>query len=183
MKRSGFKRKEYNPMKRSSFQYKITVPMKRTKLRVVGDNDTSLKKQDIQSTVRLICCIRDGGCILRDLRQCGGKAVVVDGEIISNSVIQAEHLITRANSATFADTRLIVCICRNCHGWKEFHKAEYDEIIKSILPKYRVELWERCEEDMHRHKVHKVDWSMELLGLKQELRTLEASIQPKTLLL
>lgn len=147
--------------------------MKRTRLRVVGDNDTALKKQDIQDIVRLICCYRDGGCILRKHRYCGGEAHIENGKIISDNVIQADHLITRANSATFADTRLIVCLCKNCHGWKEFHKEEYDELVKIILPAPRVALWEKCEADMHAHKVYKADWSLELLGLKRELKTYE----------
>lgn len=174
---STFKRNNYKGLKRSGFKQKLTVPMKRTKLRVVGDNDTATRKQDIQDLVRFICCYRDGGCVLRDLRNCGGEAKIekIEGEykIISKSVIQAEHLLPRNNSATFADTRLIVCICRNCHGWKEFHKGEYDELVKSVISKERVELWGKCEQDMHAHKAYKLDLSLAILVLNRELKNYE----------
>jgi hypothetical protein len=39
----------------------------------------------------------------------------------SLSYRQADHLTTRANSATYADTRLIVCACKGAHGWKKWH--------------------------------------------------------------
>lgn len=150
--------------------------MKRTKLKIVGDNDTAILKQEIQYLVRLICAIRDGGCILRNVRHCGGAAVVEGEEIISNNVIQADHLITRGNSATFADTRLIVCLCKNCHAWKSvgnnMRKDEYDILVKTLISKDRVELWERCEADMHAHKTFKPDWRMSIVVLKQELLTL-----------
>ncbi len=97
----------------------------------------------IQALVREIVIKRDGGCILRNKRRCGGD--------VGFAVLQADHLITRANSATFADTRLIVCVCRSCHAWKSLgsnnRKAEYDTLVKTILPADRVALWERCERD------------------------------------
>ena len=66
--------------------------------------------------MREIVIKRDGGCILRDIQgvsQCNGYRK--DGKLI----LQADHLITRANSATYADTRLIVCVCKGHHGWKK----------------------------------------------------------------
>src|SRR5260221_540382 len=117
-------------MKRGTFKQKIRKPMKRTKLKVVGDNDTATLKQEIQDLVRLIVTYRDGGCAIRNFRHCGGEAHVSfckehnTVKIFSNNVIQADHLITRANSATYADTRLIVCICSGCHLWKKYHEIE-----------------------------------------------------------
>ena len=35
-----------------------------------------------------------------------------DGQLI----LQADHVITRANSATYAETHLIVCVCKGHHG-------------------------------------------------------------------
>ena len=108
--------------------------MKRTLLAQKGTSDTSLIKQDIQDTVRGIVIIRDGGCIARDesWHTCSGYRN--DGELI----LQADHLLTRANSATYINTRLIVCICVGLHGWK------YNERIRPLQSHERVALWNRC---------------------------------------
>lgn len=133
--------------------------MRRTKLKIVGDNDTSLLKQEIQALVREIVTKRDGTCILRKIRKC------------NDDVLQADHLISRANSGTYADTRLIVCLCRTCHGWKNWWKEEYDAMVKTVLSKETIKLWERCEEARHAHKTTKMDWRMEIVALKKELST------------
>jgi len=76
----------------------------------------------------------------RDFPECGGYRN--DGELI----LQADHLITRANAATFADTRLIVCLCRDHHGWKSLgsnaRKAEYDALVRTLISPERVKLWD-----------------------------------------
>lgn len=147
--------------------------MKRTKLKVVGDNNTALIKQKIQDILRLLVTYRDKGCILRDVR-CGVTALVEDGKpVSSSSYVQADHLVTRANSATFACLPLVVCLCNGCHAWKNWHKDEYDELVKSILPKDRVQLWERAEEYRKAHKTHKMDWNMQLVGLQITLADYE----------
>lgn len=153
-------------MKSSGFKKKITVPMKRGKLRVKGISDTSEQKDEIQYWVREVVIKRDGGCILRDFpgHNCSGYAK--DGHLI----LQADHLVTRANSATYADTRLIVCICKGLHGWKKWHEAEYNEKVRQILSKERVALWDRCEADRRSHKTRKMDWKLELLNLRQEFK-------------
>ena len=115
--------------------------------------------------------IRDGSCILNGIR-C--NAVVG----MSGIVFQADHLITRANSATYADSRLVVLVCKSCHGWKSVgsnrNKAEYDELVKSILPPERVALWERCEEESRRpHRKYTSDWKLAKLALEQELKKYE----------
>jgi hypothetical protein len=124
--------------------------MKKTKLRVKGISTTAELKRDIQALVREIVIIRDGGCILRDKR-CHVTARVENNKVISDTVIQADHLVTRANSATFADTRLIVCICKGCHAWKHWNEKEYDNLVKTVLPKDRLELWEKAEKDHQAH--------------------------------
>lgn len=156
MKRTGFKNKPRKPLKWSPL-------LRKTKLRVVGHSTTAELKQEIQDLVRDIVILRDGGCILRNIRRC------------NDSVLQADHLITRANSATFADTRLIVCLCRTCHGgFKKWHKEEYDELIKSILPKNRLELWEKCQKDSWRPvRTGAHDWKLAIVGLKAELKKLK----------
>lgn len=136
--------------------------MKRTRIRVAGKSTTAEDKKEIQRLVREIVMLRDKGCILRNLRYCGGE--------LGQAVIQADHLITRSNSATYADTRLIVCLCRDCHGWKHYHEKEYEILVKYILPKERIALWERCEEARQSHRTHKADWKVEILALKSELK-------------
>lgn len=145
---------------------------RRIRLRAESDSDTATIKREIQSVVRAIVIERDKGCIFRhfmyrDFPQCG-------------PVLQADHLITRANSATYADTRLIVCLCRDHHGWKSLggnaRKAEYDYIVKRLLSRDRVELWEKAEQDSWRpHRNFTYDWKMELAALKQELARVTAS--------
>lgn len=144
-------------------------------MRRISLNDSAQAKKQIQSVLRDIVIKRDGGCILRDIRNCGGE--------IGNKgvVLQADHLITRANSATYADSRLVVCVCRRCHGWKSLggnlRKAQYDELVKTVLPKERVELWERCERESWkpvRKGAH--DWKLELAALKQELDTFKSIV-------
>lgn len=132
--------------------------MKRTRLRLVGVSTTTEQKNEIQALVREIVMKRDGGCVLRKIRNC------------NDPVKQADHLVTRGNSATFADTRLIVCLCRSCHGWKHWNKEEYDNVIRQVLSPERVKLWDACEKDHQAHKTYKPDWKMAILALKQELK-------------
>jgi hypothetical protein len=152
MKRSGFKRKAYKPMKR-------------TKLRVAGHSTASELKRDIQALLREIVIKRDGGCVLRGIRNCHGE--------VGKAVLQADHLITRANSATYADSRLVVCLCRPCHGgFKQWHKNAYDNLVRQVISKERVELWKKCEKDSWQptHKIAQ-DWKLSKLALEQELKT------------
>lgn len=168
LKRSGFQNKPRKPLKRTPFKRSFKQ-LKRTKLRVVGHSETSELKQEIQNLLLQIVTLRDGGCIFRNQawHRCNGFAN--DGHLI----LQADHLITRANSTTFADSRLVVCVCKGAHGWKSIgsnlRKAEYDEIVKTILPRERVELWEKCEKDSCR-TTKKMDWKLEISGLKSELK-------------
>lgn len=146
-----------------------------TQLRTKGKSETAILKEEIQRLVREIVIKRDGGCILRNVRNCGGEAgytFLEGGRIgkVPGLVLQADHLVTRANSATFDDARLIVCLCRTCHGWKHWHQKEYDALVQTILPANRVRLWEQCERDSWKptHRVSS-DWRISIAALKQEL--------------
>ena len=176
MKRSYFKKKIGKPLKRTRFQRELNkfkpldgkIPMglpyrmKRTKLRVAGVSTTAQDKKEIQRLVREIVIKRDQGCVLRRLRNCGGE--------IGQSVLQADHLITRANSSTYADTRLIVCLCKACHGgFKQWHEKEYESLVKKVISQERVELWDKCEEDRQAHRTWKPDWKLAILLLNKEL--------------
>jgi len=138
--------------------------MKRTPLAKQSKSPVAVIKRRIQALCREIVIKRDKGCLLRNKRHCGGE--------IGKAVLQADHLVTRANSATYGDTRLIVCLCRPCHGgFKQWHKEEYDALVRTILPKERVELWDRALADMHRPQ--KMDWQLVEIALKKELKEYE----------
>lgn len=142
---------------------------KKNMLRRTGKSESAKIKQEIQSVLRSIVMVRDGGCILRDKRGCG--AVLGHYGV----VFQADHLISRANSATYADSRLVVCVCKSCHGWKSLggnrRKAEYDEMVKSILPPKTVALWEKAEKESWRpHRKYTADWKLALVALLEEYK-------------
>lgn len=146
--------------------------MRRTPLRRKGKSDVARAKEAIQAVARAIVIKRDGGCIFRNYPGHTCSGFTKNGQLI----LQADHLITRSNSGTFDDTRLIVCVCKGIHGWKSvganLRKTQYDEMTKTLLPKERVELWERAEKDSWR-PVHRgtYDWNLSLAALKQELAT------------
>lgn len=168
MKRTGFKIKPRKPLKRSALK-KIS-PNKVKKVKLAGHPTVRELKDDIQSLLRQIVIKRDKKCILHGIR-CYHE-YGVDGV-----VWQAEHLIERSNSATFADHRLVVLVCKNCHGWKHFKKSnhdQYDKWVKSVLPKERVALWEACEESSWRpHRTGAFDWKLAKLALESELHKMK----------
>jgi len=146
--------------------------LRRTALAKLGKSPSTLMKNEIQAILRQIVIIRDGGCFLRHFKnrinhqyqECGGLTKA--GELI----LQAEHLHTRANAASFADTRLVVCICKRHHVfYKPQHSDEYNGFAREFIGKERSELWEKVKND---RIPHKVDLALELVALKQELSKL-----------
>ena len=159
-----------NEVKRSYFKRKQYRPMKRTRIKVRGSSKTADLKSQIQDLLRAIVIIRDGGCILRNLQgvpQCNGYRS--DGELI----LQADHLITRSNSATYAELKLVVCVCKGHHGWKKYYETRYNEVVRKILPTESVELWDlREKERFIPTRKGAYDWKMEVVFLKEQLRKL-----------
>jgi hypothetical protein len=148
--------------------------VKRVKLRLQSHSETAEIKREIQRVAREVVILRDGGCVFRVLpgHTCSGYRN--DGELI----LQADHLIPRNNSATYADTRLIVCVCMGIHGWKSAggnaRKAQYDAMVKRLLPPARAKLWEQAEADKYRpHRMGTYDWLIELTALNAELAALK----------
>jgi hypothetical protein len=145
--------------------------MKRTPLAKASSSETAQVKQRIQALVREIVIARDGGCIFRDygnFNACNGYAK--DGHLI----LQADHLVTRANSATYADTRLIVCVCRGHHFWKTYNKERYDEIVRSLIGPERCALWDKMHDERYiPRRKFTYDWRKDLAALRQELRQYE----------
>jgi hypothetical protein len=120
---------------------------------------------------------RDGGCLLRDLHYDG---IPECNDYANNGqlVLQADHLVPRNNSATFADTRLIVWVCKGHHAWKSLgsnaRKKEYDELVRTIVSPERVKLWDECERDSWRPvRTTTYDWKLQLAALKQEWRQMQ----------
>jgi hypothetical protein len=157
-------------MKRGGFLQRYTPIKRKTAIRAVSDSDTSQTKIRIQELVRDIVMIRDEGCILRNvlgIAPCNGYRK--DGQL----VLQADHLITRANASTYADTRLIVCLCKGHHGWKKWNEREYNALVRTLLSPERVKLWDGCERDSWRpHRTGAYDWLMAEVALRQELANL-----------
>lgn len=171
MKRSGFKQKSYEE-KIAILKNKKGSTLKRTRIRVVGKSTTAQNKKEIQRLLREIVILRDKKCILH------GKRCYHEYEKDKDNVVwQAEHLIERSNSATYSDLRLVVLVCKNCHGWKHFKKSnhdQYDEWVKQKLSPERVKHWDRCRESSWR--ATKVDWTLEKIALEQELKKLYENI-------
>lgn len=134
-----------------------------TKLRIAGTSDTAEDKRRIQFLLREIVIERDKVC-----QRCGIEYGT------PRVVFQCDHLISRSNSATYADSRLCVLLCQPCHAWKSLgsnlRKAQYDHEMKAKLPKERVALWEAAEQDSWRPtRKYASDWKIHILALEQEL--------------
>lgn len=153
-------------------------PLRRhSKLRAKGVGEVSVVKDEIQNVVRDIVIIRDGGCIFRTehpldnavfgIPNCSGFRK--DGGLI----LQADHLITRANSATYADTRLIVCVCRGHHEWKKENKTAYELYVRKFIGRARSKLWDEAEVNSWKAtRVYLYDWKVKLENLRKELEKL-----------
>lgn len=157
-------------MKRSRLKRKTPL-RSRSKIRVQGHDDTEEVKRRIQALLREYVMIRDGGCILRNFRFCNG--------VPGLAALQADHLITRTNSATYADHRLVAWVCRSCHTWKSLggnlRKGQDDAPVKRLIPVERAALWERCEADNRPHRMYLSDWKALEIGLTAELAKLRTS--------
>jgi len=147
--------------------------VKRTILKQKGTSDTALIKDKIQNYVREIVIRRDGGCIFADHGRFFGSGIPNCNGYANNGhlILQADHLITRANSATYADTRLLVCICKGHHGWKKWNEKRYNELIRPLIGPDRCALWDKCHAARYTPtRMYASDWKKELAALKQELR-------------
>ncbi len=165
MKRSWLNRKTGLKIKPWSAAGK---PLRHTKLRLVGHSDTNDLKTEIQALLREMAIIIDGGCILRhypEAGECGGRRN--DGELI----LQAEHLITRSNMATFGDMRNIVCLCRHHHGhFKPEHSLLYWDLVRRYVGEDR---WKWIQRALADKSPHKVDLKLIKVVLEQDLKKLK----------
>ena len=146
--------------------------LKRTKIRVVGQSSKSELKSEIQAILRAIVILRDKGCFLRHFSKeiesnyvsCGG--IRNDG----NLILQAEHLHSRANANSFAESRINVCTCQRHHiYYKPQYPATYNALARKFIGEKNYRLWEVIRTD---RTPHKIDLKLSKIALEQELRTL-----------
>ena len=140
----------------------------RKPLRLKGVSTSAQIKDRIQALVRAIVIKRDGGCILRNIPQLVGPCNGYNKD--GNLILQADHLITRGNSATFADTRLIVCLCKGHHGgYKKWNKERYDVLVRDIIGPVRSKLWDDCLRSSYKAThMTSSDWKLAEVALEQE---------------
>lgn len=140
--------------------------MKRSSLRSLGKSERSKQLRRIQDLLRQIAIKRDGGCILcnhPETGRCGGYTSA--GRLI----LQAEHLVSRSNMATFGDMRNIVCLCQRHHiFWKPQNSQKYWELIEKIIGTERWAWYLRARDDK---RAYKVDLTLLEIGLTEELKT------------
>lgn len=141
---------------------------RRRVLRLVGISDSTQLKKQIQAKLRELVILRDGGCWLRHFPEsgkCGGFRN--DGALI----LQGEHLNTRSSGRSFADSRLVVCICQRHHiYWKPQFSSKYNELAEKFIGTKRTKLWHQVRDDK---SPHKADLKLELLALTQEVEKLK----------
>ena len=141
---------------------------RKTRLKARGTSEFSVLKEEAQELLRQISIIRDGGCVFRNYPEtgaCGGYRK--DGELI----LQFDHLNSRANMISFADSRLGVCSCKRHHFYyKKQYPAKYEEIARKVIGKERCELLDKVRAD---GRPYKVDLKLAIIGLKEELRKLQ----------
>jgi hypothetical protein len=147
MKRTPLKRR--TPLKASK---KGKNAPKRRGLRKNGKSPVSKIKRQIQAKLRLNAIERDGGCVLM------GKTTME-----CNEVLQAEHLVSRANSASFADMENIVCLCSHHHiFWKPQNQARYWELIRRHIGEERWAKVQAWAKDKSPHPMKRWDWEQAL---------------------
>lgn len=135
-------------------------------LRAVSKSPTAQTKKRIQALVREIAILRDGGCLLRDCRGYGSGIGSCSGPL------QGEHLISRSNSATFGDSRNVICLCQKHHiFWKPQHSRLYWDIVEKKLGPTWWNWVKMAEADSARP--HKVDFKLVEIALQRELDLLQ----------
>src|SRR5690242_1468878 len=99
----------------------------RSPLRRKSKSEVVKLKDRIQALVRAIVIKRDGGCVLKGFKG-----------IPCHAVLQADHLISRGRNVGFADSRLIVCLCKAHHTAKTFDTThEYEWELRRRIGKER----------------------------------------------
>jgi len=135
--------------------------MKKTKLRQTGKSPIAIIKKRIQEILRGIVIIRDKNCVYGQ----HPEATPCDP-----SVMQCDHLESRARTSTYADSDACVLVCKKHHGWKSFaqgNKEVYDRRVREVIGEER---WNRIKEKGKKvvHRVEK-EWLEIEIALVDEL--------------
>lgn len=155
-------------MKRTPLKRKTRLKAKRglkTKsgLKKRGKSTVSKIKNRIQALLRARAIERDGECVVGQYRNllpatyyyCG--PLRTDGEII----VQAEHLVGRSNSASYADMDNIILLCMRHHFYfKKQHGALYWSIVQTHIGPERWEKVKTWEADRSPHRMRAADWAV-----------------------
>ena len=142
--------------------------LKRTPLKKKSKSDSAVLKDEIQALVRAMAIKRDGGCILRNRKDCGNCGWE---DKKGNLILQAEHLVTRGASNYFGDLRNIVCLCVYHHTiFKPQFSFRYWNAVEQVIGKDRWAWFKRAEAD---NRPYKVDFKLVKLGLQSELKKYE----------
>lgn len=130
--------------------------MKRTPLRKTGKSTNAQTKKRIQALLRELAIKTDGGCFLRNYEEagkCGGYRK--DGQLI----LQAEHLISRQRSVSFAEPRNIVCLCQRHHFYFKKNQGRlYWELVERYVGEERWEWIKKVEADHKPYHFSSQDW-------------------------
>ena len=138
--------------------------MKRSWMSKMGKSPTSKVKAKIQKLLTQLVRLRDGGCFLRKYPAAGA----------CSGPTAADHLISRMYSATYADSRNVVCACQRHHiYYKPSNPFEYARFVEDFIGK-KTYGW-MIREAMDKKPCHKTewDWEKERLALEAEIRGLE----------
>ena len=138
--------------------------LKKSWLKKLGSSDVSKCKQRIQKLLTAIVRAKDGGCIFRNYPQTGA----------CSGYTAADHIISRQFSATYGDTRNVICLCTRHHiYWKPQNPTLYVEIVKDYLGAKTWDWIERAQRDRKTYSFQLNDWLKIEIGLKKELADLE----------
>lgn len=143
--------------------------MRKSSLNKESNTAKAIQKRDIQSKLRQGAILRDGGCILRHYSEAG---ICSDRRNDGELILQADHLITRGNSATYADLRNVVCLCRGHHiRFKKTHSFLFWKLVERHIGPDRWKWFKLAEADKSR--VNKPDWQASILALDQDIKNLK----------
>ena len=126
-------------------------------------------KRAIQAKLRKLAIERDKSCVVGqhlDLlpgtwHYCGPTKKKGGG-----LVVQAEHLVGRANSASYGDMDNIILLCKRHHFYfKQQCGALYWEIVRQHIGKKRWDKVQAWEKDKKPHRIYRKDWEDILTGL------------------